>query len=83
MGTEGMTAPAPFSDPTVRNDYYTYDYKVPQNLPTTLKVDVKNPAGSVTRAGKGLRFRSAQGHDLLPLYDANRMRYCVYWNLEK
>lgn len=83
MGTEGMTAPAPFSDPTVRNDYYTYDYKVPQNLPTTLKVDVRNPAGSVTRAGKGLRFRSAQGHDLLPLYDANRMRYCVYWDLVK
>lgn len=83
MGTEGMTAPAPFSDPTVRNDYYTYDYKVPQDLPTTLKVDAKNPAKSVTRAGKGLRFRSAQGHDLLPLYDANRMRYCVYWNLVK
>ncbi len=83
MGTEGMTAPAPFSDPTVRNDYYTYDYKVPQDLPTTLKVDVKNPAKSVTRAGKGLHFRSAQGHDLLPMYDANRMRYCVYWDLEK
>ncbi len=83
MGTEGMTAPAPFSDPTVRNDYYTYDYKVPQDLPTTLKVDAKNPAKSVTRAGKGLHFRSAQGHDLLPLYDANRMRYCVYWNLDK
>lgn len=83
MGTEGMTAPAPFSDPTVRNDYYTYDYKVPQDLPTTLKVDVKNPAKSVTRTGKGLRFRSAQGHDLLPMYDANRMRYCVYWNLDK
>lgn len=82
MGTEGMTAPAPFSDPTVRNDYYTYDYKVPAGLPTTLAVDPVNPSKTISRTGKGLRFRSAEGRELLPLYDANRMRYVVYWDLK-
>ena len=36
LGTEGMASPAPFSDPSVRNDYYTYDYKIPAGLNTTL-----------------------------------------------
>lgn len=82
MGTEGMTAPAPFSDPTVRNDYYTYNYHVPANLPTTLSLDPRMPGNSVKRTGRALRFRSAEGHELLPLYDANRMRYVVYWDLK-
>lgn len=82
MGTEGITAPAPFSDPTVRNDYYTYNYHVPANLPTTLSLDPRTPGNSVKRTGRALRFRSAEGHELLPLYDANRMRYVVYWDLK-
>ena len=41
MGTEGMHAPAPFSDPHRHNDYYTYDYHVPL-VTTALKLDKKD-----------------------------------------
>lgn len=82
MGTEGMTAPAPFSDPTVRNDYYTYNYHVPADLPTTLSIDPANPSATITRSGKGLTFTTSEGYRLLPLYDANRIRYNVYWDLK-
>ncbi len=75
LGTEGMQAPAPFSDPTVRSDYYTYDYHIPAGLPTSL-----DPSG-VTREG-GLHFRTADGRRIAPLYDTHRRRYVVYWNLE-
>lgn len=42
-GTEGMQAPAPFSDPALYNDYYTYNFHVPADLRTSLKIDVKHP----------------------------------------
>lgn len=76
LGTEGMVAPAPFSDPTVRNDYYAYDYKIPAGLNTTL-----DPA-SVRRV-EGLRFETADGRRIEPLYDIHHRRYVVYWNLNK
>lgn len=75
MGTEGMAAPAPFSDPSVRNDYYTYDYRIPAGLNTTL-----DPSG-VSRATDGsLHFTTDDGRLLMPLYDAHHRRYTVYWN---
>lgn len=84
MGTEGMESPAPFSDPTVRNDYYTYDYKVPADFPTTLKVNPAAPAKSVTRADDGtLSFTTTEGYTLRPLYDTNRQRHVIYWDLVK
>lgn len=83
MGTKGMTAPAPFSDPTVRNDYYTYNYHVPADLPTALSVDPASPAATITREGNSLTFTTSEGYRLLPLYDANRIRYNVYWDLKK
>lgn len=82
LGTGGIVAPAPFSDPTVRNDYYTYDYKVPENIVTTLDIDPRNPSATVKRVdGKGLRFRASNGVELQPLYDAHHCRYVVYWDL--
>lgn len=82
LGTEGMVAPAPFSDPTVRNDYYSYDYNIPEGLNFNLNVDKKNPALSVSRqAGEGLKFHTPDGCEIIPLYDAHRCRYVVYWNL--
>ena len=30
LGTEGMLPPAPDSDPSKYNDYYTYDYHIPE-----------------------------------------------------
>lgn len=91
LGTEGMTSPAPFSDPTVRNDYYTYDYKIPSGLKTrlTLEGSVGAEAGktdvtpallarSLKRDVEGLRFHTCGGDTLVPLYEANRRRYVVY-----
>lgn len=81
MGTDGMTGPAPFSDPTVRNDYYTYNYNVPEGLNFSLKLDTSNPAEEIKRDGKGLHFKTSDGRELQPLYDTHQRRYVVYWNL--
>ena len=32
LGTEGMKDPAPYSNPKLYNDYYTYDYNIPENI---------------------------------------------------
>lgn len=82
LGTEGMKAPAPFSDPTVRNDYYTYDYSIPAGLPTTLKINPADPAAAVKKVDGDLRFVTPGGVEILPLYDAHRCRYVVYWDID-
>lgn len=49
-----------------------------------LKVADTAPAKVKAFDLKEVRLLPGRVHDnLLPLYDANRMRYCVYWNLEK
>lgn len=82
LGTEGMKSPAPFSDPTVRNDYYTYDYNIPSNLPTHLALDPANPDKSIKKTGEGLNFQTPSGISIAPLYDTHRTRYVVYWDLD-
>ncbi|MDE7386304.1 MAG: glycoside hydrolase family 127 protein [Muribaculaceae bacterium] len=82
LGTEGMQSPAPFSDPTVRNDYYTYDYRLPATLPDTISIDRANPGRSITPTAEPLHFRAPNGVELLPLYDAHHHRYVVYWHLK-
>lgn len=80
LGTEGIKNNS-FSDPTVRNDYYTYDYAIPGDLPTSLEIDPKNPGKTMIRTGKGLEF-DYKGQKIRPLYDMNHTRYVVYWNLK-
>lgn len=82
-GTENMKTPASFSNPALYNDYYTYDYQVPENLKTTLKVDMKHPERALQRVGKDLRFTTRQGDVIRPLYDVHRQRYVVYWDLKE
>lgn len=82
-GTVGMQAPAPFSDPKLYNDYYTYDYHVPANLQTTLRVDMKHPGLGLQRLGKELKFTTPQGDIIRPLYDVHHQRYVVYWDLKE
>lgn len=82
LGTEGMENPAPFSDPTVRNDYYTYDYKIPANIPTHLSIDVNHLSKTIKQTSDPLRFSTSEGIELLPLFDAHRHRYIVYWDLD-
>ncbi len=80
LGDEGVR---PFSDPTVRNDYYTYDYRIPTGIDTTLDIDTDNPSAALTRDGSSLTFHTADGKTLRPLYDTHRRRYVVYWDINK
>ena len=81
-GTEGMQAPAPFSDPALYNDYYTYNFHVPADLRTSLKIDVKHHERTLHRVGKDLKFTTEQGDVIRPLYDLHHQRYVVYWDLQ-
>lgn len=83
LGTKGMISPAPFSDPTVRNDYYTYDYNIPEDIQTSLAVAPDNIGKTVRSTDKPLHFITSEGTELLPLYDAHHHRYVVYWDLKK
>lgn len=81
-GTEGIDTPAPFSNPTLYNDYYTYNYHIPANLRTTLKLDTKHPERTLHRVGNKLEFISSQNDVIRPLYDIHHQRYIVYWDLQ-
>jgi DUF1680 family protein len=85
MGTEGMQAPAPYSNPWLHNDYYTYDHKVPGNLVKALTLDASKPGTAVQPVpGKPLTFKTIkEGIILRPLYDVHRQRYVVYWQLNR
>lgn len=79
-GTAGMQAPAPFSNPGLYNDYYTYDYHIPADLKTSLQIDMKHPERALQRAGEELRFTTGQGDVVRPLYEMHHQRYVVYWD---
>lgn len=81
LGTEGMQAPAPYSDPAKYNDYYSYDYHIPEGLPCALRWDEKHPGNVLQRKGKALTFVTPDGVEVKPLYDVHRQRYVVYWDL--
>ena len=84
MGTEAMTSPAPYSDPTLYNDYYSYDYHVPANIISSLELN-RNDLNSAIKAvaGEKLVFKAVkEGITLKPLYDIHRERYVVYWDLK-
>lgn len=76
LGTDGMEAPAPDSDPSLYNDYYTYDYHIPSGLSSTLNLN------QLTRTAP-LTWQTKDGVTVSPLYDIHRERYVVYWNLDK
>jgi uncharacterized protein len=84
MGTEGMKPPAPYSNPKLHNDYYTYDYRVPSDITTALNVDTRKLDASIQPvAGEPLTFKTTkEGVILKPLYDIHRERYVVYWDLK-
>lgn len=84
MGTEGMVGHAPFSDPSLYNDYYTYDYKVPENIKISLKLDRKKLSNSIKqKEGGELVFVSVDGKIRLePIHKIHHERYVVYWNLK-
>lgn len=83
LGTEGMKAPAPYSNPKLYNDYYTYDYNIPENIENKTIVKSIKPERSFVKEGDGLKFISDKGVELEPLFDVHRQRYAVYWKIEE
>jgi DUF1680 family protein len=83
MGTDSLTGRAPYSNPTLHNDYYTYDYHVPAGITQVLKgnaADINTLAFPLE--GKKLTFQTVTGGvELRPLYDIHRERYVVYWDI--
>lgn len=77
LGVDGMVAPAPTSDPSKYNDYYTYNYNIPERLK-----EVSLAPESLKRIGE-LKWQTVDGIIVEPLYDVHRERYVIYWNLIK
>lgn len=76
LGSSNMSAPAPFSDPKLYNDYYRYDFHIPEGLDTSLsKSDLK----SIKKTSDKLEFVTESGVKIKPLYDIHHERYVVYW----
>ena len=89
MGTENMVFPAPFSDPHLHNDYYTYDYHVPPSVLRTVDTHGRKLGNLLVPVkGQPLTFKTEPGVTsrpvmFYPLYNMDRQRYNVYWKLEK
>jgi len=85
MGTEGMQAPAPFTNTKLYNDYYTFDYHVPAGLSN--KLDVKS--GDINVYIKPIKERLLnfklvnEGIELAPIYKIHGERYSIYWDISK
>ena len=84
MGAEGMKTPAPFSNPELYNDYYTYDYNVPNSIKTALQLDRKNVSNTIKPiTGEKLVFEVANDNiRLKPINKIHQQRYVVYWDLK-
>lgn len=81
MGSEGVETY--FSNPNVRNDYYTYDYKVPESINDTLLVDRDNLNSTIKVVDGNLEFVTSEGYKLRPFFDTHHTRHIVYWNLKQ
>ena len=56
-----MQAPAPFSNPALYNDYYTYDYHVPADLKLLSEIDDKTSRTCLAACGEGIEIRNYAG----------------------
>ena len=72
LGTEGMTEPAPTSNPELYNDYYTYDYNIPEGIEKTLDF------GNLRKLDK-LKWETSEGVVIEPLYDIHGERHQIFW----
>lgn len=64
----------PFSDPSKHNDYYTFDFQVPDSIQS-----VSAPAKLLPAEGFA-EFITSGGIKVSPLYDIHHERYVVYWH---
>jgi len=85
MGTSGFIPHAPYSNPLLYNDYYTYNYNVPADITKSLTLNINDLNAAIKPiAGQNLTFKTLkEGVILKPLYDIHRERYVVYWDLNK
>lgn len=85
MGTDGMVDPAPFSNPKLYNDYYTFNYNVPKKLSNKLNMDSANLTTYLKpNKEEGLSFKLVkEGIVLEPIYKIHRERYVIYWDINK
>ena len=83
MGTENMIMPAPYSNPELYNDYYTYDYRVPENIITGLKLDKKNLNSYIKPSENEKTAFNVLNENirLEPIHKIHRQRYVIYWDL--
>jgi len=88
MGTDNFIPPAPFSNPMLHNDYYTYNYHVPANISDSLATRAR-PVDDWLKpvAGKYMTFKTVQkitGREMTfyPLFNMDRQRYILYWKLK-
>lgn len=65
----------PFSNPNVRNDYYTFDFKVPQDITDKCKLGFPKELRQIDP----LHYTTPSGVELQPFFDAHHERYVVYW----
>jgi DUF1680 family protein len=85
MGTAQMTGTAPYSNPHLYNDYYTYNYNLPKGISTLLSLD-KDQLGNAVKPieNEPMSFRIIKENiKLRPLYDIHRERYNIYWDINK
>lgn len=84
MGTEGFIEKAPYSNPELYNDYYTYDYNVPETIPIQLQLNRKKLNQSIIQSKENpLHFITVNENiPLAPLYTIHRERYVVYWDIK-
>ena len=73
------TVEKPFSDSKKYNDYYSFDYNVPNNLNDSLAINIKNPSASLKSVAQNLTYVTREGITLKPLFDTHHQRYVVYW----
>lgn len=83
MGTAQMNSPAPYSDPSVYNDYYKYQDHIPADIITSLHLNPQNITSTIEKVpNEALTFKTkAEGIILQPLYNIHRERYVVYWDM--
>lgn len=74
LGSEGMDC---WSDPAKHNDYYGYDYHVPEAI-SSVRLDIRD----LLKTGP-LEWRTGDGIRIKPLYDTHRQRYVVYWQTNR
>lgn len=75
----------PFSDPTKYNDYYTFNFQIPASTVDKAKYDGLKTVKRIEDRSNGdktsldLRFKTKEGVEIIPFFDAHHCRYVVYW----